>query len=80
MIGDEFAQEKLGELVDDEPSKGRIFSLGLIHDDGENTPEELAELEKIYAAIDRETLPSSYDSRALGKCIIYNGDLMLMIS
>ena len=43
MIGDEFAQEKLGELVDDEPSMGRIFSLGLIHDDGENTPEETAE-------------------------------------
>ena len=69
MIDDEFAQEKLGELAD-EPSKTRIFSMGLIHDDGENTPEELAELDKIYAAIDRETLPSSYDSRAIGKCII----------
>ena len=69
MIDDEFAQEKLGELVD-EPSKTRIFSMGLIHDDGENTPEELAELDKIYAAIDRETLPSSYDSRALGKYTI----------
>ena len=70
---DEFVDEKLGEMESplDEPAvrifEGRKFYLGLIHDEGENTPEEIEELDKIYASIDRETLPESYDSRALGK-------------
>ena len=73
MDDDEFAYEKLGEMEspEDEPAArifgGRKFYLGLIHDEGENTPEEIEELDKIYASIDRETLPESYDSRALGK-------------
>ena len=73
MDDDEFANEKLGEMEspEDEPAArifgGRKFYLGLIHDEGENTPEEIEELDKIYASIDRETLPESYDSRALGK-------------
>ena len=78
LDGDEFANEKLGEMESpeedsqqDEPGarifRGRKFYLGLIHDEGENTPEEIEELDKIYASIDRETLPESYDSRALGK-------------
>jgi len=72
MDDDEFANEKLGEMEspEDEPAArifgGRKFYLGLIHDEGENTPEEIEELDKIYASIDRETLPESYDSRALG--------------
>ena len=69
MDDDEFADERLGlkNEPEDELSGKRIFYMGLIHDDGENTPEELAELNKVYAAIDRESLPSSYDSRAHGK-------------
>ena len=57
----------------DEPAArifgGHKFYLGLIHDEGENTPEEIEELNKIYASIDRETLPETYDSRAMGNYI-----------
>merc|ERR1712156_1337491 len=69
---DELVEEKLGEMESplDEPAArifgGRKFYLGLIHDEGENTPEEIEELNKIYASIDRETLPETYDSRAKG--------------
>ena len=75
---DEFVYENLGvkespeeDLQEDEAGaqifRGRKFYLGLIHDRGENTLEEIEELDKIYASIDSETLPESYDSRALGK-------------
>ena len=76
MTDDEFAAEKLGEneTPEDEPATrifgGRKFYLGLIHDERKNTPEEIAELDEIYAAIDRDDLPESYDSRAKGKYII----------
>ena len=69
---DDELDEKLGEMESplDEPAArifgGRKFYLGLIHDEGENTPEEIEELNKIYASIDRETLPETYDSRAKG--------------
>ena len=78
MDDDEFADEHLGEVQEpeDEPSMTRTIGdrtvyLGEIPYDGENTPEEIAELEEIYAAIDRQNLPSTYDSRAKGKYIIY---------
>jgi len=70
MDDDEFAEEKLG--LDNEPPVtrtfgGQTFYLGRIHNpEDRNTPEEIAELDEIYAAIDRETLPKSYDSRAHG--------------
>ena len=53
------------ESLEDEPEP-REFYFGLIHDEGKNTPEEIEELNKIYASIDRETLPETYDSRAKG--------------
>ena len=74
MDDDEFAEEKLG--LDNEPPVtrtfgGQTFYLGLIRNpEDRNTPEEIAELDEIYAAIDRETLPKSYDSRAHGKYYI----------
>ena len=65
----------------DEPAArifgGRKFYLGLIHDEGENTPEEIEELNKIYASIDRETLPETYDSRAKGMQLYRQGAIVL---
>ena len=72
---DDELDEKLGEMESplDEPAArifgGHKFYLGLIHDEGENTPEEIEELNKIYAFIDRESLPETYDSRAKGNYI-----------
>ena len=72
----------------DEPAvrifEGRKFYLGLIHDEGENTPEEIEELNKIYASIDRETLPETYDSRAKGNyidiwCAIYVPSITIFV-
>ena len=66
------------EVIDQDPEdehsvkhtfKGRTFYLGLIHDDAENTPEEIVELNKIYMEIGKKILPKSYDSRELGKYI-----------
>ena len=73
MTADEISDTKLGEIEspEDEPAArivgGHKFYLGLIHDEGENMPKEIEELDEIYSAIDRETLPESYDSRAKGK-------------
>ena len=73
MTADEISDTKLGEIEspEDEPAArivgGHKFYLGMIHDEGENTPKEIEELDEIYSAIDRETLPESYDSRAKGK-------------
>lgn len=73
MDDDEFAEEHLGEVQEPEDEPGmtrtigdRTVYLGEIPYDGENTPEEIAELEEIYASIDRQNLPSTYDSRAKG--------------
>ena len=71
---DEFGRELMGDIGDgpwnEEPGEPRFY-FGLIHDDDENTPEEISRLDKIYNAIDRRllgnSLPSSYDSRSKGK-------------
>ena len=74
MDDDEFAEEKLG--LEEEPPVtrtfgGQTFYLGLVRNgEDRNTPEEIAELDEIYAAIDRQNLPANYDSRAKGKNIV----------
>ena len=73
---DEFVREKTGDIGkgpwSEEPGEPRFY-FGLIHDEGENTLEEISQLDKIYDTIDRRllegnnSLPSSYDSRAKGE-------------
>ena len=73
---DEFVREKTGDIGkgpwSEEPGEPRFY-FGLIHDEGENTVEEISQLDKIYDKIDRRflegnnSLPSSYDSRAKGE-------------
>ena len=73
---DEFVREKTGDIgkgpLSEEPGEPRFY-FGLIPDEGENTLEEIFQLDKIYDTIDRRllegnnSLPSSYDSRAKGE-------------
>ena len=75
---DEFVREKTGDIGkgpwSEEPGEPRFY-FGLIHDEGENTLEEISQLNKIYDKIDRSflegnnSLPSSYDSRAKGEYV-----------
>ena len=75
---DEFVREKTGDIGkgpwSEEPGEPRFY-FGLIHDEGENTVEEISQLDKIYDKIDRRflegnnSLPSSYDSRAKGEYV-----------
>ena len=68
----EFAIEKFGR--DPEESESRRYYFGRLDKDPDaaNTPEELAELDRIYNEVDRQSLPKSYDARAKGtlfKCL-----------
>ena len=62
----EFAIEKFGR--DPEESETRRYYFGRLDKDPDaaNTPEELAELDRIYNEVDRQSLPKSYDARAKG--------------
>ena len=73
MNEEEFSEMYLGLIEDDESERLDRFwknyyhsNPGVINVNINNTSEELDRLEKIYASIDRTTLPDSYDSRALG--------------
>ena len=61
----EFAIEKLGR--DPVESEQRHYYMGRINNpDAANTPEELAELDRIYNEVDRQSLPNFWDARAKG--------------
>ena len=62
----EFAIEKFG-MDPVEPASEPRYYMGWINDpDAANTPEELAELDRVYNEVDRQSLPDFWDSRAKG--------------
>ena len=64
----EFAIEKFG-MDPVEPASEPRYYMGWINDpDAANTPEELAELDRVYNKVDRQSLPDFWDSRAKGIC------------
>ena len=66
----EFAIEKTGANPV-EPEQ-RYYARGLIYDpNAVNTEEEIADLNRIYSEVDRQSLPASWDSRAKGMFICF---------
>jgi len=62
----EFAIEKTG-LNPVEPDQRYYETKGWINDpNAANTEEEIADLDRIYSEVDRQSLPASWDSRAKG--------------
>ena len=67
----EFAIEKTG-LNPVEPDQRYYETKGWINDpNAANTEEEIADLDRIYSEVDRQSLPASWDSRAKGMFISF---------
>ena len=66
----EFAIEKTG--ANPVQPEQRYYARGLIYDpNAVNTEEEIADLDRIYSEVDRQSLPASWDSRAKGMFICF---------
>ena len=67
----EFAIEKTGANPVD-PEQRYYETRGVIIDpNAANTEEEIADLDRIYSEVDRQSLPASWDSRAKGMFICF---------